>query len=267
MFWLDIQNGTFHGSCGVTFQSTLIFPGLVFEILKISCRGGVTVSFRTRCPAGPSVADMLLSAVHWNWPCPKHVCTCYRQLQRPKAFFSFRCGDYLITGLITLACLGCVPWSANFSPTVATLVIEESIGCLGHTEAAVLMCYESLCRNFVVQCLLFVCHARALIIVKLLLRIISCTPIHYHWITVSSQTGVLNVRYSCISVIWRLLSVNQSFSGNSLDLNIMKELRSPYFWRLLPFRVVFLFEFHLRHLHMGYTLHCSVCERHMYGYL
>jgi hypothetical protein len=64
MFWLDIQNGTFHGSCGVTFQSTLIFPELVFEILKISCRRGVTVSFRTRCPAGPSVADMLLSAVH-----------------------------------------------------------------------------------------------------------------------------------------------------------------------------------------------------------
>lgn len=64
MFRLDVQNGTFHGSCDVTFQSTFIFSGLVFEILKFSCHGGVTVSFRTLCPAGPSIVDMLLSAVH-----------------------------------------------------------------------------------------------------------------------------------------------------------------------------------------------------------
>jgi hypothetical protein len=71
------------------------------------------------------------------------------------------------------------------------------------------MCYDSLCPNFAVQSPLYVCQTRALIIVTLVVRIISCTPIHYHWIAVSSHMGLLNVRYSCIIVIWCLLSVIQ----------------------------------------------------------
>jgi len=138
--------------------------------------------------------------------------------------------------ILSLAYLGCVPGSANFSQTVVTFVLEESIRCLVHNKAAVLMCYDTLCPNFVVQCLLFVCQARALIIETLLVWIISCKPIHCHWIALSSQTGLLNVPYSRISVIWCLLSV----SGISFDLNIMKEIRSSYFWRLSPFREVSL---------------------------
>ena len=114
----------------------------------------------------------------------------------------------LITGLITLAYVGCVAWSANFSPTVVMSELEESIRCLVHNKAAVLMCYNIFCPNIVLQSSFYVYQARALIIVTLLVRI-PCTPIRFHWIAVSSQMGLLSVRYSCISVMWCLLPVIQ----------------------------------------------------------
>jgi hypothetical protein len=97
----------------------------------------------------------------------------------------------------------------TFSPTVDTSEVEESIRCVVHYKAAVLKCHDSLCQNFVVQSPLYLYQARALIIVMLVWRIISCTPIHYHLFVVSRQMGLSNVRYCCVSVICCLLSVIQ----------------------------------------------------------